>query len=259
MKKIYLIAVMMLAVITASAQQTLNLSTYAGTNVDKYDGQECKVIVNRQMFTGWNTISLPFAVTENELNEVFGSDCRLERLVGVEKNGNSLVLNFQDCKTGGIQPNVPYILHYTGANGSKKITKIATVEAGPASVSFAVNGTGETVTMACAQKQTDGIGYYGVLARDNHEATFVKVDETLSGFYATRCYVKLSSGNSTLLTTNHLAAGEISGIDAVAASSEKVDVFNISGQKVASRISVAEVNKLQPGVYVVKGQKIVVK
>ena len=89
MKKFYLIAAMVLMTLAASAQQTLNISTYNGTNLARYDGQEYNVVVNRYMFTGWNTIALPFSVTEDELNEAFGSDCQLEKLVAVEANGNT--------------------------------------------------------------------------------------------------------------------------------------------------------------------------
>ena len=67
MKKFYLIAIMAVATLTASAQQILNISTYSGTNLQKYDGTECKVNVNRYVFTGWNTIAMPFEMTEAEL------------------------------------------------------------------------------------------------------------------------------------------------------------------------------------------------
>ncbi len=39
MKKFYLIAVMTLMALTVSAQQRLSLSTYAGSNLEKVDGQ----------------------------------------------------------------------------------------------------------------------------------------------------------------------------------------------------------------------------
>lgn len=259
MKKFYLIAAMAVMALGASAQQKLTLSTYAGTNLEKYDGKECNITVNRVVMTGWNTISLPFAVSENELNEVFGSDCRLERLVGVEYDGKGLRLNFMDCKAGGIEPNTPYILHYTGDMATKKIAKTALVANAPAKLVFTDQTTGETVTMACAQKQTDAKGLYGVLARDNAEAAFVNVDDVTNGFFATRCYIQLSNGNSTMLTTNHIKAGDATSINSVARMGENVDVYNVSGVKVAAGIRANEVNNLPAGVYVVKGRKIMVK
>ena len=103
------------------------------------------------------------------------------------------------------------------------------------------------------------MGYYGVMAIDNGDAKFVKVHENTNGFFATRCYIQLSSGNSKQLTTRHLAAGNPTGINAVAAENELVDVYNLAGGKVASQVRAAEVNSLKAGVYVVKGQKILVK
>ena len=68
-----------------------------------------------------------------------------------------------------------------------------------------------------------------------------------------------SSDNDVKLVTRHLAAGEVAGINDIVASGEKVDVYSISGAKVASGIKASQVNKLQPGIYVVNGQKVLVK
>ena len=255
-----MIAVMAVVALTASAQQQLNLSTYGGTNVEPFDGKACNVTVSRALFHGWNTIALPFAVTESELNEAYGSDCRLEKLVGVERNGNQLTLSFQDCKEQGIEANVPYILYYGGENANRRITKEAIIYNNEPSISFNVKGSGETVTMAGAQRHFDGKGCYGVLAKDNNDAKFVKVDDiNSSGFYATRCFIKVSTGNDIILNTVHLAKGEATSITSVAAANEKVDVYNLSGQRVATKVRATDINNMQPGVYVVKGQKVLVK
>jgi len=258
MKKFYFIAMLALMALTASAQKSLQISTYGGTNLERFDGQECNVTVNRYLFHGWNTFSLPFDISESELNEAFGSDCRLERLVGVESVGKDMVLNFRDCKAQGMEANVPYILWYNGENGNKRISKLALIADAPAALSFTDNGT--TVTMACAQKQFDGKGCYGVLAKDNAEAKFTKVDTSVSGgFYATRCFIRVENGDPTNLFTNHLAAGEATGIEAIAVQGKSVDVFNLSGQKVASKANASTLRSLAPGVYVVNGQKVLVK
>lgn len=258
MKKFYLIAAMTLCALTASAQQKLTISTYAGTNLANFDGKECTISMYRYTCQGWNTISLPFAMSEEQLNETFGSDCRLERLVGVDNEGQSIVLNFQDCKAGGLEANVPYILYYSGESATKAVKATALVAQKEAALRF-TDKYGTVVTMACAQKQTPAEGLYGVLARDNAEASFVNVDNTANGFYATRCFVKLSNGNSTPLITRHLAPTDFTSINAIARPGEAVDVFTLSGVKVASNIRAAEVSSLQPNVYVIKGHKVLVK
>ena len=259
MKKIYMIALMAVMALTASAQQAVNLSSYSGTNVDRYDGTECNVTFNRVYFTGWNTISVPFSMSENELNEVFGTDCKLEKLVDVAGEGNTLTLTFQDCKASGVQANIPYILYYTGEIQNRKVAKTATLFAAPSELTFIAKGTGETVQMVGAQSRTEGKGLYGVLAKDNSDAKFVSVDDVENGFYATRCFVKVSSGNSAQLITRHIAAGEVSRISDVVSGNEIVDVYSISGVKVASGVNAARIAQLPAGIYVVNGQKIAVK
>ena len=260
MKKLLVIAAMAALSLGAQAQEKLILSTYNGTNLAKYDGKVCDITVNRYIFTGWNTVALPFSMNEQELNDVFGSDCRLERLVSAEDNGmNGITLNFIDSKQSGIEANTPYMLYYTGEAGNKKIVKQAEVTQGQAMLTFTTQ-SGDKVTMEGALKQTDGQGLYGVLARDNSEVRFVSVgEENTTGFYATRCFIHLASGTSKLLTANHIGNGEATSINAIARQDELVDVYNTAGAKVASQIRPADVNNLRPAIYIVKGQKILVK
>ena len=259
MKKFYLIAAMALMTLAASAQQALNISTYNGTNLTNYDGQVCNVVVNRYMFTGWNTIALPFSMTQDELNDVFGSDCKLEKLVAVDANSGTLNIYFQDCKDGGIEANTPYIIHYTGETGNRRIAKTATVTDAEAALTVIAKDNVDMVTMEGARIHTPGEGLYGILAADNSEARFVAVDDVKSGFYASRCFIKVASGNTAKLNTIHLGANEVTSIASIASSNKKVDVYTLSGIRVATGISPKQMNKLQPGVYVVNGQKVLVK
>ena len=257
MKKLLLIAAVVLGCTTASAQKTLNLSTYSGTNLSQYDGKTLNISVNRQLFKGWNTISLPFDMSAEQVEAAFGSDCKLEALVGAEDDGMQLKLNFKDCKAEGIKANIPYILYYTGETATKKFTtESAICKDEPATVSFTTL-KGVKVTFTGAQKQTEAKGLYGILARDNTEAAFVNVDDITSGFYATRCYVELSNGNSTVLQTNHIS-DDVTSIKSVVKAGESVDVYNISGTKVANKMSADKISSLPAGIYVVKNKKVLV-
>ena len=102
MKKFYLIALMAVMTLAASAQQRVVINTGSGTNLEKYDGVQCQVTANRYLFHGWNTLALPIDLTTEELNECFGADCRLEKLVFAESKAGSVVLYFQDCKAEGM-------------------------------------------------------------------------------------------------------------------------------------------------------------
>jgi len=259
MKKLLIIAAMAAITLGVQAQEKLTLSTYNGTNIARYDGKVCQVNVSRYMFTGWNTLSLPFSMTEQELNEAFGSDCQLEKLVSAEDNVQGITLNFIDCKAGGLQANTPYMLYYTGESATKKIVKEAEVTDAPSAI-ILNTPCGDVVTMTGASKHTEADGLYGVMARDNSEVKFVSVGgENTNGFYATRCYIRLASGTDKLLTARHLGYGQATSIAAIASQDELVDVYNTAGTKVASQVRASEVNSLRSGLYIVKGQKILVK
>ncbi len=259
MKKLFFIAAMAALSLGAQAQEKLYLNTYNGTNLARYDGKVCNVTVNRYVFTGWNTIALPFDMSEQELNENFGSDCRLERMASVEDNANGVTLNFINCKAEGLKANTPYMLYYTGEPCTKKVLAEKEITDGQAALTFTTQN-GETVTMEAARVHTEGDGLYGVLARDNSEVKFVSVGlEKTSGFYATRCFIRLSSGTSKQLTAQHLGYGEATSISAIAGQNELIDVYNTAGAKVASQIPASNIYQLRPAVYIVKGQKILVK
>lgn len=257
MKKLYILAALAISSLAANAQ-SLTLSTYSGTDVAKYNNQTMNVVVNRYMFKGWNTISLPFSMTAEQVNETFGADCRLEKLAGVENDGSGIKLNFQDCKSEGIKANTPYILNYTGESTTKRLkVDNALIQDGTASVTFKAAQTGETVTFAAASTKKEAKGLYGILAKDNAEASFVNVDNISTGFYATRCFIQVSSGNSTQLNSNHVE--ESTAISSIIKNGEAVDVYSIGGGLVSSKLTTNEINNLPSGIYVVKGKKVLVK
>lgn len=203
MKKVLLSLALAMGALTMNAQ--MSISTIGGTDISRYDGQVKDIVANRMMVNGWNTLSLPFDMTAQQLDENFGSDCQLEQLVGVDKKGNTIYLYFQDVKDGGVKANTPYLLHYTGTSANvRMVVPGVTLTNGNSKVSFATND-GTLVTMGGVGKSVDGAGLYGIRVTDNNEAKFVDVSAIGSQFYATRCYVQLSTGTNATLETRHLS------------------------------------------------------
>lgn len=258
MKKLFCIIALAGIALTAWSQKPLRLSTYNGTSVERYDGQQCDVTADRYLFTGWNTISLPFAMTEQELDEALGQGVKLERLVGVTQQGNEIVLNFQDCKAEGINANQPYILYYPGETSSKKFIANAQVVNKESKMTLTTSG-GVEVTMSGAAFKTDGKGLYGILAINNVDANFTYIDNEKGFFYATRCYISIPGEQQFTLTPRHWAAGEVTSINDIAAANDIIDVYNVLGVRVAHNIKAGDVNNLDPNIYIVKGRKILVK
>ena len=218
--------------------------------------------MSRSVYNGWNTLCVPFSMTTEELNAAFGAGCKLETLSAITKEGDVIDLYFTDVKAEGVKANTPYLLHYTGETKTvKMLANETTIEANdaPSLLFVADNAFLQFNGAAKHIEANEQDAMYGIYVKDNAEAAFTLVTPETTGFYATRCYVQLGSDNNRKITTNHLGAGEVSSIQMVANSSETVDVYNLSGVKVARNLRASEVNKLNPGIYVVKGQKITVK
>lgn len=258
MKKVFSMIALAGLALTAWSQTPLKINTYSGTPVERYDGQQCDVTADRYLFNGWNTISLPFAMTEQEIDEALGHGVRLERLVGVTQQGADIVLNFQDCKAQGLQANTPYILYYPGETGTKKLQVNTRVESKESRVTMTTGG-GVEVTFGGAAVKTDAKHLYGIRVIDNLDAKFTYIDNDKALFYATRCFISIPGEQHYNLTVNHLAPGELTNINEIAAADDVVDVYNVLGMRVAQGVTVCEVNNLASGIYVVKGRKIIVK
>lgn len=232
------------APVQLAAQKKVYLSSYSGTNVEKYLGQTVDVMLSRQIFNGWNTVCLPFSLSTIEVNELFGESCKLETLTDVSVNGSVFVLNFTDVKDAGIIAGKPYLLYYTGPNKNVVMNcehKELTNELTP----ITING----VSFIGTQNHIDAQGHYGILAIDNKDAQFVAVDNTLSGFYSTRCYIDYIGGTSAKFVTVHnqtpTSLNTISDY-----TTTDAEIYNINGQKI---------NSAQKGVNIVNGKKVLVK
>lgn len=252
-------AVMMIAALgTASAQRVIT-STVSPKDLTVYNEQTVDLSIFRYIYKGWNTICLPISLTEAEINEIFGEDCRLETLVGVENNGTQTKLNFKDVKPDGLKARTPYILYSEKADGVREIRQHESyITTGPVELTF-TDHTGTTVTFGGATEPGSSQGIYGILVKDNSSAAFVNATDVANGIRASRCFIKMNDGETTnTLTSNHLPYDMTDVNDAVSemGASEKVDVFNISGVRIATQIPVAEIGRLSSGVYVIKGKTI---
>ena len=263
MKKSLLLILVALMVNVAGIinADTVVTNTVNPKDLSAYDGQTVDLTLYRYIYKGWNTICLPVSLSETEINEIFGADCRLETLVGVENNGTATKLNFKDVKRDGLKARTPYILYSTQSSGVRTIQlKEANITVGDAELTFEDN-TGTTVQFSGATEKQTTEGMYGIIAKDNATAAFVNAS-SVPQIYPSRCYIKLNGGELTqLLTSNHLEYDDVTGVEAAvaAAADAPVDVYNVSGVRIAKDVAPADLAKLPKGVYVVKGQKIWVK
>ncbi len=246
--------VLMLTGITTMTAQTraLYLSSVSGSNIEQYDGQVRNVTMYRSVFNGWNTLCLPFSMTSAELEEAFGSSCKLETLSDVKAADNgTYYLYFKDVKKDGVKANTPYLLYYSGENVNAKLTAGNTTikyDNDP-EISFSVNGT--TVHLVGAVKHLDANGQYGIYVKDNDEANFTPVASSTSGFYATRCYITVDGATTPRFVSLHNTSSTATSINNIENSNETAsDIYNVNGIRQ---------NSLQKGVNIVDGKKVWVK
>lgn len=248
MKKFTLAAVFLSMSLFASAQtKSVTVSSINGTNMEQYDGQVAEVKMNRYMFTGWNTVSFPFDLSADKVNEFFGNDCRLEVLTGISGDSNAMKLYFQDAKSEGIKANTPYILYFTGEPQNVKISAESTLFAGESKVSFSSNGY--TVNFNGTDKIINGNNIYGIFAADNAESKFAKIEGT-TGCYATRCYITVDGDKDVTFIPVHnektiTAINKVSSTD-----NDNAKVYDINGVQKKS---------VSKGINIVKGKKFAVK
>ena len=248
MKKFTLAAVFLSMSLFASAQtKSVTVSSINGTNMEQYDGQVAEVKMNRYMFTGWNTVSFPFDLSADKVNEFFGNDCRLEILTGISGDSNAMNLYFEDVKSEGIKANTPYILYFTGEPQDVRITSESTIQAGESKVTFSANGY--TVSLNGSDKIINANNIYGIFAVDNAESKFVKIDGT-TGCYATRCYITVDGDKDVnfIPVHNEKSTTAISNVSANDKDNDKV--YDINGVQKKS---------VSKGINIVNGKKIAVK
>ena len=233
MKKILLLAAICCS--TAVFAQRVNVSTWTNTDLSKYDGKVKDITMYRYMFQGWNTFCVPFSMTEEQINEAFGTDCKVETLVGVEGNANEINAYFNDVKRNGIEPNKPYIIYYSGESANKHllVNRALVNASGVKTVEFET-ADGSVVALTGTLDHKDGLQYYGIMAKDNSESKFVAVQPGLNGFYPTRCYLSVNRGNEAKVNVLH---GEPMGIKTIDNGQLTIDnskTYNLNGVQVKS-------------------------
>ncbi|MDO5446350.1 MAG: hypothetical protein Q4F34_01050 [Prevotellaceae bacterium] len=231
MKKLLLIIAVCCITTSVNAQKRILINTWNKSNIEQYNNLQKDVMMNRYMFNGWNTFCVPFDMTEQQIDEVFGSDCRVETMVGATGTSTAVNVYFDDVKSKGIEANKPYLIYYTGESKylNIRLSDVTIKAEGMRELTFNT-ADGTAVTLKGADDHFDGLGSYGILAADNGSVNFVPVTPNLNGIYPTRCSLNVMGSNSAKVVAHH---GEPSGIEALKEDILKINAkYNINGMKV---------------------------
>ena len=203
-----------------------------------------KVSLDRTISSSyWNTFCLPFAVSEEMVNDVFGSDCQIREY----DNMDGTTMNFKSASS--IEAGKPYLIKPASDVVNPTFTGVSIVAGDPVAVptsgSYQMKGTYGLTDLA-----TNGTNLF---LGDQDKFYIPSVSgKTMKGM---RAYFIVPSGTSaTALRANIdgkvTAIDHINGAEVVGAA----PVYNLQGQYVGTSL-----NGLPRGIYVQNGKKMVVR
>jgi hypothetical protein len=220
--------------------ETKTLTPFASTGAN--------VLLTRSLKTTWNTLCLPFDLSESQLTSAFGANVQLAELTA--QNGSTLHFTTATSLTA----NRPCLVKLPTAAGSWLLKKVNLSASGPSTVEV-TSGTGTS----------DMIGSYADITDLKAESTSPVYLISNNKFYlADAAGIKLKAyrayfvtGSASVKAYSVSVDGEPTSIDGVAAEAVGGDVYNLNGQLV--RKNASTMHGLPKGVYVVNGKKRIVK
>lgn len=203
------------------------------------DFTAASVSITRQVYTGINTLCLPFYVSKDDL----GAQA-IATYTGNDEKDGCTIINF--AKQSHVDANVPFIAQFDEANAKETLTFTDKgVVNTPAEMGNHFIGT---------YTPSSAAGKYGL----NAEGLFQKGGDNAK-INAFSAYLTLNESQAAKPIL--LAIGsEVTGINAatVANGNETVKVYNLQGCLVATAKSLNDLH-LANGVYIVNNKKVVVK
>ena len=172
-------------------------SNYIDQTLATYKGREVTVYLSRKLQNGgWNTLCLPFDVSEDELHQRYGNDTRLEKLTGITTNSDgTCTLCFTSATN--VEAGKCYLIQPTKAEDFTYQFDDKTLSTDP--LSTTLTSTDESYTLSFmgsfARKTIDG--------NDTSKGTYFTQDNkiykvaqgrtiVMNGF---RCWIETSKAN----------------------------------------------------------------
>lgn len=238
---------------TMASAQSLTFSTSTKVDFSRVKETTTTIKMNRVFYAGYNTICLPFSVSAEDLQACVGEGVMLEKMVKAEAGE----LTFLDVTNQGIEAGMPYLIYAPATkvvtfstNNKNLLTEPKTIAIGEA-------------TMSGKYEPTLQADLYGIPAQQDNDilqAVLIRTDGDKT-FYPTRCAFTYT-GKEEVPTIKHVTSlnGNTTAISVLQAKNAKVNVYNTSGTLVKKNIGMNDaMNTLSSGIYVVNGQKFMVK
>lgn len=193
----------------------------------------------------WNSLCVPFAISEAEVKTQFGKDAKVAAFTGA----TATTLQFSSCTD--IEAGVPYLVYIPeGATQTEFTFKGVTAFVGqPTDVEQQGSANEKTTFHGYFHKSTAPKGSY--VLRKNLVYHLVS-DMDIKGFRA----VLIDGTNATRVFTQWSLDGTTTGIGNIDATViQRFNVYNTNGQMV--RHAATSLDDLPHGVYIVNGKKVI--
>ena len=211
------------------------------------DVDPANVTITRNVKVGYNTVVLPFDITIVQMEAAFGTGAEVYTFSENSASANSVELNFTKNNAGTISANVPVLVKATAASTEQTFNGVQVVA--PTS---AVQVEGKYVDYVGVYAPTTlAAGDFFIATKDNIQQVFQSQgnNDKVNGFRAYFKAKEADGGNVKAALFIDGVATSISEINGEAATVNGA-IYNLAGQRV---------NKVQKGIFIVNGKKVILK
>lgn len=210
------------------------------------------VTLDRKLGEKWNTIVLPFALTEAQVTEMLGDGAKVAAYKGSTVNGEHVTLNFEEQTS--MTANTPYMIK-PGTSASYKVNGVILEPASGLKKVEDTKANGITFVGNYTTGQTLQQNSFFI---SNNVFYRASGEEKMKAYRATFQVPSTMSGAKTMNTVFVGEGGSVTAIDDVQVSPQaSFDVYHINGMQVKK--NAIDLNGLDKGIYIINGKKYVVK
>lgn len=210
--------------------------------------------LNRNVYKGWNTFCVPFALTQTQLEEAYGSGAVAKYLSKVTTGTEGVTLHFTPEAEGGIKANKAYLLYLTtDVTKPKTFSGVTLQPAGDCTTTVSADN-GDDYTFQGILKpttlETDDTQYF----LNSLGTNFVLPSNSTNAMKATRAYIIVPAPAAP-------AQGRQYSFD-FNGTTTAIDNVTVSGMEDGAWYTISGIRINRPaakGVYIHNGRKVIVK
>ena len=212
------------------------------------------VTLNRNVYSGWNTFCVPFALTQAQLEEAYGSGAVAKYLSDVTTGAEGVTLHFTPEEKGGIKANKAYLLYLTAdVTEAKTFSGVTLQPAGDCTTTVSAAGGNysfQGILAPTALPKNDDTQYF----LNSTGTAFVLPLNDTSKMKATRAYIIVPTPAGS-------AQGRQYRFD-FNGTTTAIDNVTVSGMEDGAWYTISGIRINRPaakGVYIHNGRKVIVK